>query len=358
MSLYKRPNSPYWWYRFTAGGRRFRGSTQTEARADAEIIEAQLKRDALLGKILDQKPRIVLDHAFGRAWMEHYYRLPAAKTVGYQMANLKKHLPMSAFVDELTDNHVATFVAKRRAKVTDSTVNRELTILRAVVRMAGRKWGMETPEINWSAHWLEEPDGIERVLTTDQIRRLLEEAAEHVRAPIMFSLMTGVRFRNCVTLDWQQIDMKAQTITFKVKSRKPGGKLHVLNINRTALVLLANLGPKDAGRVFTYKGKPIKSWRTAWENARSRAGLSCRWHDLRHTAASLMVRNGTPLPVVQGILGHEQITTTQRYAKYSPAAQVAAMDAISAAIPALGAHHGHTGTGTQPQQIEDKREIA
>jgi integrase len=46
--------------------------------------------------------------------------------------------------------------------------------------------------------------------------------------------------------------------------------------------------------------------------ARSRACISprCRLHDLRHTAASLMVQAGYPPKMLQEILGHASITTT------------------------------------------------
>src|SRR5690606_614233 len=106
MALRRRKGSPYWHYDFTVQGRRFRGSTETPSRADAEIIEAQLRRDALLGKILERKPRLTLDQAFGRYWMEHAFRLPGAKTVEYQIANLKA-LPTSAWLDDLGDSDVA-----------------------------------------------------------------------------------------------------------------------------------------------------------------------------------------------------------------------------------------------------------
>ncbi len=68
--------------------------------------------------------------------------------------------------------------------------------------------------------------------------------------------------------------------------------------------------------VFTVPNGSIvrqSNWRRAvFLPARSRAGLSDRFrvHDLRHTAASLMIQAGYPPKMLQEILGHASITTT------------------------------------------------
>ena len=53
----------------------------------------------------------------------------------------------------------------------------------------------------------------------------------------------------------------------------------------------------------------------AWKKALQRAGVqNFRWHDLRHTFASLLVSGGASLEMIGRLLGHTQIGTTQRYA--------------------------------------------
>jgi integrase len=146
--------------------------------------------------------------------------------------------------------------------------------------------------------------------------------------------------------------MRDRAITLQVKSRQPGGKTISVPICGPLLVILANLGPKDAGPVFTYEGKPVLSWRTAWKSARKRAGLpSIRWHDLRHTAASWMVQEGVPLDVVQEILGHEDIATTKRYAHRDVSAKRAAVDALASRL-------GHVPEATPIQVAGRKRKKA
>lgn len=57
----------------------------------------------------------------------------------------------------------------------------------------------------------------------------------------------------------------------------------------------------------------------AWDRVRSLAGLpDVRIHDLRHNFAFLLINHGRSLYEVQKLLGHADISTTQRYAHLSP----------------------------------------
>jgi integrase len=84
-----------------------------------------------------------------------------------------------------------------------------------------------------------------------------------------------------------------------------------------AAELAAAVAGKDADQlVFTVPGGSVmrlSNWRrSVFLSARRRAGLSDRFrvHDLRHTAASLMIQAGYPPKMLQEIMGHASITTT------------------------------------------------
>ena len=329
MAIYRREDSTYWWYTFALNGCRFRGSTKTADRETAKLIEAKIRADAVLGQYTGKRESHTLDEAFGRYWLEHAHRLPSAGDTDYQSRTLLDRLGNACVLERLTDNDIALYVSRRRGEVSDASVNRELGLLRRVLRMADHRWGWAAGRLNWKAHWLLEPEPRQRYLSTDEARRLMEAAADHLRPAIEFSLLTGVRLSNCIRLDWSQVNMRDREITFRMKSRKPGGKTLVLPMSNPLFLLLANMGTRDEGRVFTYRGRPIKTWKTAWKAALRRAGINdFRWHDLRHTCASWMIQNGVELDVVKTILGHESIETTMRYAHRENSAQKAAMDVV------------------------------
>lgn len=365
--LYRPKKSRFWHYDFWLSGDRFRGSTKAETREAAELIVAKIRHDALVGAVTGKRPSLTLDAALARYWLDHAAALPSAATTQYQGANLVRLLGANTLLEDMDDARIADFVSRRRGEahkptkpvkgkerrlISPASVNRELGLLRRVMRRADRAWKVAVATPDWSAHWLAEPELRDRYLTVEEAQRVIDEAAPHLKDPIRFSLYTGVRLDNAMKLDWRQIDMRARTITFRVKSRKPGRKPHVVPIADPVLVLLANLGPQDAGRVFLRDGQPIRSWRTAWEAALRRAGIEdFRWHDLRHTCATWLVDHGVALDVVQKILGHATIATTLRYVHRKQDAQRAAL----ALLPSLNAPQTDVKSPNRRPAVSDSR---
>ena len=73
---------------------------------------------------------------------------------------------------------------------------------------------------------------------------------------------------------------------------------------------------------------------TRWKRAIAKTGLTdFRFHDLRHTAASRVLRETGNLAVVQEMLGHAQVTTTRKYAHVLNEDLRAAMERTQAATP-------------------------
>lgn len=329
MGVSRRKGSPHWWYDFSLHGRRFRGSTFATTREEAEIVAAKLRSDVLIGATTGKKPRLTLDGACARYWTEHGRHSRAPVAMASRIKRLLKAAGRAIYLDEINDDVLSRLVAKRRGKVADATVNRDLTILRAIVNRARAVWGVEVAQVNWRLHRLAEPDHRTRYLTPAEAKALVAAAAPHLKPIISAALFTGLRRGNVLGLDWSQVDLNGRMITVRAKSARPGGKVVTVPIAEPLLIILNDLGPQERGPVFTLKCRPIGDVKHSFKSAVRRAGIAdCRFHDLRHTAASWMVDQGVPLDVVQKILGHSTIALTQRYAHRRLDAQREAVDAI------------------------------
>jgi Site-specific recombinase XerD len=79
----------------------------------------------------------------------------------------------------------------------------------------------------------------------------------------------------------------------------------------------------------TKTGEPFDSIKTTFGKALIRAGLvDVRFHDLRHTAATMMVMCGVDLATVKEILGHSSIEMTMRYAHPTTEGKMNAVKAL------------------------------
>ena len=329
----QRSDSPHWCFDFSVQGHRFRGSTETDDPDQAEEIALRERQRALerirLGRE-PTKPEITLTDAWGRYWVEYGQHLTSAPTVQHHARRLIETIGSDCFLSTITDSTITDYVARRRVTVANATVNRELAQLGALIRRARAKWGIALPSLAMSSHFLPEPASRDRYLTRDQARRLIDAVVPHARPIIKTALLTGLRRGNVLGLDWKEIDLQAREITVRVKDRRPGGKTLTVPIVEELFLEPIKLEPKERGPVFVFgavecpcvacqdtgrRGQPIDSVKRAFATALRKAEIvGIKFHDLRHTAALWLVQAGAPLDVVQNVLGHADLKTTQRYA--------------------------------------------
>jgi integrase len=160
--------------------------------------------------------------------------------------------------------------------------------------------------------------------------QVLALAAETGRGRLLILLLayTGLRWGEATALRVCDIDLDRRRIDVSRAFSDVGGRVVLgtpkSHLSRTVPIprfLAAELATAADGKrpdelVFTMPGGSVmrlSNWRLGvFAPARSRAGLSDRFriHDLRHTAASLMIQAGYPPKMLQEILGHASITTT------------------------------------------------
>jgi integrase len=328
MSIYKPKNRPHYLYDFKIRGVRFFGSTGTATKAVARQIEVRERDNAARGR-RDRQP-MTLDRALGRFFSEVARHQRSSETTFYLSAKLKGGLGAETLLSNLTDDELAAYISRRRGEVAESSVNRETQLLKRVFRRADTVWKADIGDMpNWREHILQEPAGRVRELTADEEARLFDALRPDFHPLIAFALVSGVRLANARTLTWAQVDYSARQITFRIKSRRPGGDVHILPLTSAMVALLAQQKGHHPIYVFTYECKRSRGlrrkgerypfsrsgWRRDWGKALKVAGIEdFRFHDLRHTAATRTLRATGNLKVVQEQLGHRDIATTARYA--------------------------------------------
>lgn len=328
MSLYKPKDSPYWHFDFVVKGRRFYGSTGVAEKTAARSIEAAERLKAVTGAL--KRPHMSVDVATEKYYQEKGKHLASSATVNYQLDNLVDGLKAATLLADVDGGTLAEYVARRRANVSNASVNREIELLRRVYKRADKVWRVDVGEMpNWSEILLPEPEGRVRELTDAEEGRLFAELRPDFHAMARFAIWTGLRLSNVIGLRWDQVDFDAKVIRLKVKSRKPGGEARVLPITPLLMALLQGERRRHKEFVFTYechRRRPERrrgdrypftktGWRRPWKAALSQAKVSdFRFHDTRHTAATRVLRVSGNLKLTKDMLGHRNIATTARYA--------------------------------------------
>ena len=327
MSLFKRKDSPYWWVKLAHGTRRIQQSTGTSDKAKAREYHDKLKASLWDHERLGVKP--------SRTWNEAVVRyLAETSHKASQFADkahlrwLDKHLcgmTLGVINRDVLDR---IFSARQADGVANSTVNRTMEIVRAVLRRAANEWDWldRVPRVRM----LPEPKRRVRWLTRDEADRLIDELPKHLKAMVRFSLETGLRRSNVTGLEWSQVDLARRTAWIHPDQAK-ARKAIAVPLSAAAVVLLREQIGKHSTHVFSYRGNPVRQVNTkAWQLALQRSGITeFRWHDLRHTWASWHAQAGTPLHVLQELGGWESADMVRKYAHLSTVHLTEYVDRVS-----------------------------
>ena len=313
MPLYKRGNT--WWIRFTTpAGELVRCSTGTTEKAQAQELHDKLKAESWLVQKLGNKPKYTWDEAACKFLLETQHKATHEddKSKLRWLQQFLRDRPLCEIDRELI-SHIAQIKAR---DASNSTANRHLALIRTILRKASLEWEWidKVPKIRFFS----EPKRRIRWLTPEQVKMLLGELQPHQQDLVMFSLSTGLRQSNVLKLEWSQVDLERKTAWIHPDQAKARKAIHV-PLNTVALAVLLRQVGKHPTRVFTFKGNPIAWANTrAWREALKRVGIeNFRWHDLRHTWASWLAQQGTPLNVLKELGGWESEEMVNRYAHLS-----------------------------------------
>lgn len=341
--------------------RHIRAKTAREARAkrDAGIQEAKL------GVIAPAHRQTVA--AFLHQWIEHSVAPNLSpRTVERYRGIVARHivpelgkLPMA----KLTAQHIARLYAEKAAALSPASVRYIHAVLRGAMQQAvSYRLLAVNPAANVRPP--RKPRSDIRPLAAPEARALLAAAVDDpLHALYVLALHTGMRLGELLALTWAAIDMGRGALEvratlhrvgprqYEPKEPKTARSRRTIALNAVALdtlrahrvreaerMMALGRGMDDGSLVFTDRwGEPIYWGHVTDRMLRplcAKAGLpAVRFHDLRHTAASMMLSSGVPVHIVSQILGHSSATTTLgTYAHLMPGDQETAMRTLEKAL--------------------------
>lgn len=342
MALYKRGNT--WWINFvTPSGERIRRSARTGEKAEAQELHDQLKAECWRIQALGGRPAYTWDDA-GYKWLrETSHKRTHADDIA-KLAWLQQFL-RGRVLATITRDEIAAVGQHKKAEASGATANRYLALVRSILRKAWLEWEWidRVPKVKLYP----EPKRRVRWITPGQASTLLDELPEHQRDIAVFALATGLRQGNVIRLEWSHVDLERGTCWVMGDQAKGGEDLHV-SLSEVAVAVLQRQLGRHERCVFTYRGNPVRQVNTrGWRAALRRAGIrDFRWHDLRHTWASWLIQNGTPLYDLQEMGGWKSPAMVRRYAHLAPA-QMARHAAVVGSLLA----EARPGNGTLPHPL-------
>lgn len=197
-----------------------------------------------------------------------------------------------------------------------------------------------------------------RILSAEDVRLVTEEARDEPYWPLWVVIAnTGLRVSEALGLAWSDVDLQRREVRVRVQLARQDGTwvrrplktrkskrtvpltedaIDALRVQRERQIVAQEVRPID-GLVFTTPtGYPIHSTNILpdWYRTLSRLGLpKVTTHDLRHSAATIMFRQGVPIEAIADILGHSTTrVTADLYRHRVPEVQRSAIDLLAKAI--------------------------
>ena len=374
-TLERRANGIYL-ARWTVDGKRFAQSTGTKDKREAEIKLAEFvapfrlkdkaeRLEAFTGKLAgvearikayeDERPALPLSDGWG-AFVKCPARPDSAGAARLEMGErcynkflkfMSARFPEVAEVRAVTKEHAQAYAVESFEGMSNSTRNQALSYLRQIWKYLKEDGTARIADNPWEGiKKRREVHTRRRELTVEELKAVCAHLKGEMRLLFAVGIYTGLRLGDCALLSWGEVDLVRRVISLvpRKTARKSGAAvcelihpvLYGLLVKIPASARSGYVMPECAAMYKAeklsdkvkgvFKSAGIETETDGEDSKRKRALVS--FHSLRHTYASMMLNAGTPIAVVQSMLGHSSPKMTQHYYHQSNAAIAQAVAAL------------------------------
>ncbi len=232
-----------------------------------------------------------------------------------------------------------------RSKLDSGTSSRSVQIIHATLHKALKQavgWQLIPRNVTEA---VEPPKATKKEISPldeEQVRRLLESAkGSKLEALYVLAVTTGMRQGELLGLQWRDVDFEQGIV--KVRRTVYNGRIHEpktskgkrsIKLTQASITALREHTRMSEWIFCTRNGTTLscQNLRTcSWKPLLKKANLplGTRFHDLRHTCATLLLTKGVHPKIVQELLGHSSISITlDTYSHVLPNLQEKAVQAM------------------------------
>lgn len=325
MHVYKRPNSPFWWYRFVYNGKKYSKTTKVRIHPKSKDLALSVANEEYLKVVkrhkLGAKPEItlgdscqmVIDSVSGKT--KTSYELSYRKLVGQGEFHKIWHLSPDLLWTDLTQEHVDDhLVARKKEGLAGNSILIEVRFLQRVYNVVRRKYETNNlvfnkPAVKSKIRYLSE-----RELSTIAQRLQEHNGPSYVKAYdlFLFLLKTGVRLGEALDLQWEDIDWS----NHRIEVYRP--KVKVTSYVPMADVVSTRLEGKQEPQPFGSMSRAVRLLRKTIDEVCNTERNTLRYgratvHSLRDTFATDMLDRGMDCKKLSNLLGHSSVRMTEKY---------------------------------------------
>ena len=329
MGIYKR--SENWYVDYYARGHRQREKIGPSKKL-AETVLKKRKVEIAENKFLDiRKEKKVRFTDLAETFLNDYFRSNDKKYQNNKafVKNLAKFFG-DKYLYEINSLLIEKYKSERLQSIKPVSINRELAILKSMFNRA-IEWDMLSNNPAKSVKNFPADDKRVRFLTIEEINRLLSVCSGYLSGIVVLALNTGMRKGEILGLRWENVDSENSVIYIPSSLSKNKCRREI-PMNAFVKKTLKEL-KKYATSPYVFckaDGSPLGSIRKSYATALEKANIKdFRFHDLRHTFCSQLVKGGTDIYTVMELAGHKSIKMTMRYAHLTPNQKNIAVEALS-----------------------------
>ncbi|MCP4254147.1 MAG: tyrosine-type recombinase/integrase [Candidatus Scalindua sp.] len=322
--MHKRSNG-IWHTCIRHNGKKIQRSLKTSNKKLALAREAKIRTGIIEGSYFE-KP-IGNDKTFSQLVAKFIKEYAPKKSVNMQKSYTASSKHLIPFFGNLnlaliTSKKISKYkVVRYEEGASPSTINSELAMLSRMFTIAVEEWEWLDHKPFLRIKKEQENNVQEKYLTYDEEKRLIENCPEWLKDLVVFSLNTGLRQHEQLSLTWERVSMQRRDILIlETKSGRPRS----IPLNKAALGVLERMAKtrsiKNDLVFFSNCGTKLNNCNLirAFKKAVKKVEISnFTWHGLRRTFATRMAHKGLDIYKISRLLGHEDVQTTQkRYAHH------------------------------------------